>query len=443
MSSPGDSSGCYGLSWTYDLWGNRTSQTTTSGTCYNFSETINGNNQLTGPPSQPYQYDAAGNLINDGTHSYHYNANNQLDSVDGGVTATYLYTVEGWRGSETTAAGTRDFVHDRSGNVLNDITSNTTTGWQNVYFGVGGQIVGLYTAGPSGSTSFLYQDHIGSTRLLTTLSGGVQDSMDYLPFGEQMSGGSITNQKFAAYDRDAGNKSRPQLVSLLRKHCRPMDVARPFGWQLANPQSWNAYSYVKNNPTTLIDPFGLDDDDSVFNVILQYNSSFYDPSLGAGYDWYFNSMSGFSPLVGILYIPNLGPIYLCASSCTAPQATAQGTSHRITALVATQPSAPYVPTVPFLAPAAGGGTLTYAGSTSNATQSGLVDWTYWSTFTKGMFSAGTWGRSERAAWRSGYYGCLARENLGGMATPVVTHSVEELLNQTIEKTSAPEKAVGA
>ena len=58
MSSPADASGCYGLSWTYDAWANRTNQTTTCGACtesHPIVGAIAANNQFTGTP---YTYDA-------------------------------------------------------------------------------------------------------------------------------------------------------------------------------------------------------------------------------------------------------------------------------------------------------------------------------------------------------------------------------------------------
>jgi len=46
------------------------------------------------------------------------------------------------------------------------------------------------------TTYFVHSDHLGSTRLLTNLSQGVYDSMDYDPFGRQTLGatpGRATN----------------------------------------------------------------------------------------------------------------------------------------------------------------------------------------------------------------------------------------------------------
>src|SRR5207253_3036212 len=84
MADSASSQPCKGLSWTYDAWGNRTDQTVTGGTCNSFHQTVNTQNRLVGPP---YQYDAAGNMISDGSHTYTYDAENRPTAVDGGTTA--------------------------------------------------------------------------------------------------------------------------------------------------------------------------------------------------------------------------------------------------------------------------------------------------------------------------------------------------------------------
>src|SRR6185437_5041820 len=84
-----DFTGCNGLSWTYDAWGNRNVQNPTGGSCYQFNQTADANNHL--PSSSGYQYDAAGNMTHDATRSYTYDAENRLIKVDGGSTATYVY----------------------------------------------------------------------------------------------------------------------------------------------------------------------------------------------------------------------------------------------------------------------------------------------------------------------------------------------------------------
>jgi len=69
-----------------------------------------------------YSYDAAGNLLNDGTHSYTYDAENRITKVDGGNTAKYDYDADGHRVQKITTTGdnydplgTWQFLYDQSG----------------------------------------------------------------------------------------------------------------------------------------------------------------------------------------------------------------------------------------------------------------------------------------------------------------------------------------
>jgi RHS repeat-associated protein len=85
----------YPQSWTYDRNGNRLSQDA-GGTLTNYVIDPAGN-RLTQVNTTPYQYDANGNLIHDGTHSYGYDSKNRLVSVDGGSTAGYTHNALGQR----------------------------------------------------------------------------------------------------------------------------------------------------------------------------------------------------------------------------------------------------------------------------------------------------------------------------------------------------------
>jgi len=163
MSAPSDPSGCTGLSWTYDAWGNRTDQTATGGTCNTFHASVDANNRLSGAP---YTYDAAGNMTHDASHSYTYDAENRLISVDGGATATYLYDALGRRVEKVTGATKRDYLYDLSGSAITQWCTSCSwgTGWEtgDIYFN--GQELAEYTGG---TTYFHHRDHLGSARLLT------------------------------------------------------------------------------------------------------------------------------------------------------------------------------------------------------------------------------------------------------------------------------------
>ncbi|MBI1750636.1 MAG: hypothetical protein HY234_00125, partial [Acidobacteria bacterium] len=94
----------WGLSWTYDRYGNRTAQTVTAGSAPSNSVTVgSGNNRILDPG---YSYDLAGNMTADGLNTVTYDAENRIaSSTSGGATASYSYDGSGLR-VQKTAGGT-------------------------------------------------------------------------------------------------------------------------------------------------------------------------------------------------------------------------------------------------------------------------------------------------------------------------------------------------
>lgn len=75
-----------------DALGNRTSSINNGVTEHYYSNNMNAYTQIvSGSNMLNYQYDDNGNLIDDGEHTYQYNNNNRLISIDDGESATYKY----------------------------------------------------------------------------------------------------------------------------------------------------------------------------------------------------------------------------------------------------------------------------------------------------------------------------------------------------------------
>ncbi len=88
----------------------------------------------------------------------------------------------------------------------------------------------------------------------------IYDSMDYLPYGEQIAGGTGTTHKFTGKERDAESglddfEARYDSSSLGR-FMSPDPIYLEAN-RLIDPQSLNLYSYVRNNPINLTDPTGM------------------------------------------------------------------------------------------------------------------------------------------------------------------------------------------
>jgi RHS repeat-associated protein len=97
---------------------------------------------------------------------------------------------------------------------------------------------------------------------------------DYLPFGEELyapagarkvewgySSGDGVRQQFTSHERDTETQLDYMQARYYQSQQGRFTSADPLvsNGESLNPQGWNRYSYVLNNPMRLIDPTGLDD----------------------------------------------------------------------------------------------------------------------------------------------------------------------------------------
>jgi RHS repeat-associated protein len=111
-------------------------------------------------------------------------------------------------------------------------------------------------------THYFQPDHL-STRLLTDSGGNVVGQQGHYPYGELWyPQNSITNWQFTSYQRDNESQNDYALMRSYVNRLARFSSPDPAGLAAAdpsNPQSWNRYAYVTNNPMNLIDPSGLVD----------------------------------------------------------------------------------------------------------------------------------------------------------------------------------------
>jgi RHS repeat-associated protein len=246
----------WGLSWTYDRYGNRTAQTVTAGSAPSDSLTVSTTtNQVTGTG---YSYDADGNMTADGLNTMTYDAASRLISSSNGTSSgVYSYDGKGMRVKKCVpncSSPTTTTIYVYSGGKVIDEYDNgaayNAPSRENIYSG------GTQIAKYVGTTlTYYHQDHL-SNRLVTSSTGSVVEQMGHLPYGDTWYDTGSDKWRFTTYERDAESGNDYAMarydVSRLGRFSSP----DPLSGSTSDPQSLNHYTYVGNDPINAIDPTG-------------------------------------------------------------------------------------------------------------------------------------------------------------------------------------------
>lgn len=254
----------YTYTYDYDRFGNRWNQKLNGGCTAGTSACVqfDANNHMT---NLVQTYDAAGNAVSDSMHSFAYDAENRLDSLDGGATS-YLYDAEGRRlERRTNGTATRDWYYNRDGTTLIEIAPPYPL-YQEMY--AGGLHIATRTLNSTQTgtdTYFHHADWLGTERARTDWAGNLCETIASLPFGDGETPsttcpeGDVSPMHFTGKERDLESSldyfGARYNSSSLGRFMSP-DPANA-GADATNPQSWNMYSYVLNSPIINLDPDGL------------------------------------------------------------------------------------------------------------------------------------------------------------------------------------------
>jgi RHS repeat-associated protein len=253
---------------------------------------VDASNRLTG-----VSYDPAGNALNSNSATYWYDSLNMLIQVinPAGPARHYVYDVnDELVGTITTVGSSRWTMRDFDGRVLREYTGDSPTDWtypwvwrQDFVYGEGHVVGGespqikafekpevIY-----GGVRHYHLDHLQSVRMVTDSEKRITARNDHYPFGV---GATVTNQeaafladfqideqRFAGHQRDylgaLNLENRDYLDYMHARYYDPnlgrflsVDPAMDLKKNLPEPQRWNRYAYVTNNPLRYTDPDGRD-----------------------------------------------------------------------------------------------------------------------------------------------------------------------------------------
>ena len=197
-----------------------------------------------------------GDVTSDGTYTYAYDAEGRPTSM-GGIQVTY--DAFGRAVEQNNSGSYTQLVYSPSGNLFATLTGSTV---QKYFVPLAAGLTAVYNG--SGLEYYRHSDWLGTNRFAGTPSGTVYFDGAYAPFAENYAGIGTSDRVFTGqpmntlshvydfpfreYSQDEGRWLVPDPAGLAAV-------------DLTNPQTWNRYAYVMNNPLSNVDPLGLYLDD--------------------------------------------------------------------------------------------------------------------------------------------------------------------------------------
>jgi RHS repeat-associated protein len=251
------------FTYQYDRYGNRWNQTVTTGTGPQPQLTFNGPGNVPNNRIDGQSYDAAGNLLSDGNHTYTYDAENRIAQVDGGSTGTYTYDASDRRVARSTGSGSWEYLYDLQGRAVTELVAGTATTNRTEAYAAGRHLatqnVGL------GTSYFIHSDWLGTERVRTNIGNTVVERCQSLPFGDDQgcTGTDVSPLHFTGKERDTESNLddfdaryySSQWARFMTPDWDAKPIAVPYA-KYGDPQTLNLYAYVENAPLNRVDADG-------------------------------------------------------------------------------------------------------------------------------------------------------------------------------------------
>ncbi len=236
----------------YDVWGNTLSRTGWGGTNPQYAASYT-NNKMNG-----MLYDDAGNLEDaGGGWTFTYDATGQqATSAVGNV--EMFYDGDRLRGKKKENGVVTNYYLRSSvlgGQVVAEL--NSAGAWTRGYVYLGGEVLAVQ----EGGVYWMHQDPVAKSKRVTNASGTVVSTIELDPWGgetNRSSSEAFQPRKFTTYERDSIGSDEAMHRRYNRWWAR-FEQPDPYegSYNLTDPQSFNRYAYVRNDPVNFVDPTGL------------------------------------------------------------------------------------------------------------------------------------------------------------------------------------------
>ncbi len=249
--------------WNLDGNGNRLSQQS-GASLYPYAVAGDSNRlqSVAGPVAKTYQYDAAGNITQDGTYGYTYNDAGRLGKLTYTTQATtYLYNGEGLRVHKAGRGATNGpvrYVYDGPGKLLGEYDKTGATQQETVWL----DDLPVAVLTPGGNYT-VHADHLNAPRVLLDSTNRIVWKWDGDPFGvgtanpdPDKDGKNVTyNLRLPGqyYDSESGGH-----YNAFRDYDPRTGRYIEFD-PIGLAGGANGYAYVGGNPLSYVDPLGLFD----------------------------------------------------------------------------------------------------------------------------------------------------------------------------------------
>ena len=197
-------------------------------------------------------YDADGNVTNDFSHTYAWDANGQPTTIDSvGIT----YDALGRMVEQNRSGAYTQIVYAPSGAKLALMNGST---FENAYVPLPAGATAVYNS--TGLLFYRHPDWQGSARLASTTTQTVYYDVAYGPYGETYAPSGTTYPSFTGMNQDTVSNLYDFPAREYNGIQGRWPSPDPGGMSVANPmdpQSWNRYGYVRNSPLENADPNGM------------------------------------------------------------------------------------------------------------------------------------------------------------------------------------------